>query len=94
MAYLEGRGRRKEAKQRRREIANGGGTVDSGGRVEENGRQLVDRFIILERYSRTTCKVCRTDSGHPAERNNHITHERGAFASHPLDTVLARHRES
>lgn len=69
-------------------------TVDSGGRVEENGRQLVDRFIILERYSRTTCKVCRTDSGHPAERNNHITHERGAFASHPLDTVLARHRES
>lgn len=54
-----------------------------------NGRQLVDRFIILERCSRTTCKVCRTDSGHPAERNNHITHGRGAFASHPLDTALA-----
>lgn len=48
-----------------------------------NTRQLVDRFIILEWYSRATSKVCRTDSGHPAEQNNHITQ-----AAEPLAATL------
>lgn len=48
-----------------------------------NTRQLVDRFIILEWYSRATSKVCRADSGHPAEQNNHITH-----AVEPLAATL------